>query len=30
MVSENTQTYQKEVFILILHQIIFTNLGGIV
>ena len=29
MVNENTQTYQ-EVFILILHQILLTNLQGIV
>ena len=30
MVNENTQTYQEEVFILILHQILVTNLQGIV
>ena len=29
MVNENTQTYQ-EVFILILQQILLTNLQGIV
>ena len=30
MVNENTQAYQEEVFILILHQILVTNLQGIV
>ena len=30
MVNENTQTYQEEVFILILNQILVTNLQGIV
>ena len=30
MVNENTQTYQEEVLILILHQILVTNLQGIV
>ena len=30
MVNENTQTYQEEVFILILNQIFVTNLQGIV
>ena len=30
MVNENTQTYQGEVFIMILHQILVTNLQGIV
>ena len=30
MVNENTQTYQEEVFIFILHQILVTNLQGIV
>ena len=30
MVYENTQTYQEEVLILILHQILVTNLQGIV
>ena len=30
MVTENTKTYQDEVFILILHQILITNLQGIV
>ena len=29
MVTENTKTYQDEVFILILHQILITNLLGI-
>ena len=29
MVTENTKTYQDEVFILILHQILITNLQGI-
>ena len=28
--SENTRTYQKEVVILILHQILITYLQGIV
>ena len=30
MINENTQTYQEEVLILILHQILVTNLQGIV
>ena len=30
MVNKNTQTYQEEVLILILHQILVTNLQGIV
>ena len=30
MVIDKTQTYQEEVFILILHQILITNLQGIV
>ena len=30
MVTENTKTYQDEAFILILHQILITNLQGIV
>ena len=30
MANKNTQTYQEEVFILILHQILVTNLQGIV
>ena len=31
MVNENTQThYQEEVFVLILHQILVTNLQRIV
>ena len=30
MVNENTQSYQEEVLILILHQILVTNLQGIV
>ena len=30
MVNENIETYQEEVFILILHQILVTNLQGIV
>ena len=29
MVNKNTQTYQEEVLILILHQILVTNLQGI-
>ena len=29
MVTENTKTYQDEVFILISHQILITNLQGI-
>ena len=29
-VDENTKTYQEEVFILILHQILTTNLQGFV
>ena len=30
MVNENTQTYQEEVLILILHQILVTKLQGII
>ena len=30
MSNKNTQAYQEEVFILILHQILLTNLQGIV
>ena len=30
MVNENTQTYQEEVLILILHKILVTKLQGIV
>ena len=30
MINENTKTYQEEVFILILHQILMTNLQGMV
>ena len=30
MANKNTQAYQEEVFILILHQILITNLQGIV
>ena len=30
MINENTKTYQEEVFTLILHQILMTNLQGMV
>ena len=30
MVNENIETYQEDIFILILHQILVTNLQGIV
>ena len=30
MVNENTQTYQEEVFFLISHQTLLTDLQGIV
>ena len=30
MANKNTQAYQEEVFILILRQILVTNLQGIV
>ena len=30
MANKNTQAYQEEVSILILHQILVTNLQGIV
>ena len=30
MANKNNQAYQEEVFILMLHQILVTNLQGIV